>query len=385
MTKKETKLYNAYRKLMDSTTVRVNNKIDDALKKFAIEIKTSSKPFATVYDKFVDSSGLREDLATTVRASFIQQTAIGYNVLPTVNVNVIEAIASPGKLVEIYGKTKGVKLSKGIYKTIDTTQKDILSTLKQAHSDKLVFNKTVLKMEKQLDKVVIKQDQLAKYMRDVEKKGRLLIDIENTETLKAFRKSVANAKSQIELLTDNKPFKTQQKSSLNSILKAVEKNSVEKLDTAIEKAVTAKYKSNMRRLVVTENGTVYEQAMYNERCDNPIVTAVKFTLSSSHKVIDECNILAETDFYGIGSGNYPIKNQPQLVIHPNGVSFMQSLTFRQVSEAQINSAKKVTNNTIAKAGTKAKLSPSQIKSLKNLETQKRTSINSKIAIESVTK
>jgi len=369
----EQELYNSYIALMDSTSIRVNTKINKALKTFSSEIKNSNERFDTIYKRFANHAELKEDLAVTLRASLLQQTAIGYNMIPSVGVSVVEAQASVKTMVDIYVKRKGIELSENIYSSIDNTQKEILSSLKQAHNEKLGFNKTVKKLEGVLDKRVAKQDQLAKYMRDIEKKGKRLIDSKDEKAIREFKKSVKNAQSQIDNLVDSKPFKKQQQAALKKAVRAVEKNSLDKLDEAIEKGVSTKYKSNMRRLVVTENGTVYEQAMYNERYDDPLITAVKFTLSSSHDFFDQCNVLAETDFYGLGIGVYPIANQPALVIHPNGVSYMVSVPKRKVSQAQINSAPKVTNKDLVKAGKKMKgIKNNHLKALEKIEKQKRT-------------
>lgn len=385
MTLTEDQLYRAYRKLMVSTKLRVDNKIDIALKNMADEIKNSNRRFDLIYKDFVSDAGLDESLASTLRSSVIQQTSIGYGVLPTLNVNKIEAIATPQKLVEIFGKTNGLEISRNIYRSIEDTEKAIISTLKQSHADSVVFNKTVKNMETALDKIVVKQDQLSGYMQDLDRAGKRLIEVGDKQSLNDFKKAVKSANSQIDSLVDNKPFKQAQRANLNKVLRAVKKNSVDLLDGAIEKAVGDKYKSNMRRLVVTENGTAYEQAMYNERFDNENVTAVRFTLSSSHNFIDQCNVLAETDFYGLGRGVYPLKNQPKLVIHPNGVSYMVSLTKRQLSEAKVNSVKSVSSSDLAKAGRKAKLPKSQVKALQDLEQQTKTRIDSDLAIETVTK
>lgn len=380
----EDELYRAYRNLMNSTTIRVNNKIDIALRNFTKEIKTSTEKFSVLYDEFVDSAALDESIAVTLRSSIIQQTAIGYATIPTISVNKIEAIATPEKLVEIFGKTKGSKISSNIYRSIEDTQKQIVSTLQKAHSDRLIFNKTVARMEKQLDKVTAKQEQLSKYMRDIEKAGKRVIVVDDEVGRRELKNAVKKAQTNINNLTDNKPFKKAQQSALNKAVSAIQSNSLDRLNLAIEKGVSNKYKSNMRKLVVTENGNAYEQAMYNERRDNPYVFAVKFTLSSSHKIVDQCNILASADLYGFGAGVYPLKEQPQLTIHPNGVSYMQSVPINKVSEAQANSAGSLNNSKLAKLGKEAKLSPSQIKALEQQQTQPKTQINSKLAIESVT-
>ena len=91
-------------------------------------------------------------------------------------------------------------------------------------------------------------------------------------------------------------------------------------DKSIKDAIKAKNQSLTERTIITEQSRVFEQSRYNDRYDNPLITAIKFNLSSSHTVVDQCNVLADYDG-GLGRGVYALGSQPMLPIHPNGVSF----------------------------------------------------------------
>jgi hypothetical protein len=382
--RKEKKLYTAYRDTMTSTVGRTDRKIDIGLRKFAKELTTTDKPFDQLFNEFYRKAKLREGLAVTVRASLIEQTAIGYGVLPTLSVNKIEAIATPEKLVEIFGKTNGKALSKNIYSSIDNTRESIVRSLQTSHKNYVGFNKSVANVGKELEKVGLRKSNLAGYIKDLEKTGKTFIEKGDKKSKKAFDKAVANAEHQIENLSDRRGlFKTQRR-VLKDTVSAVKNGNLERLEKTIDNAVKAKYKSNMQRLVVTENGTVFEQAAYNERYENPLITAVKFNLSSSHDFVDQCDVLADFDGFGLGPGVYPLKQQPLLVIHPNGVSFMTSVVRSDVSEQKADEAGKYKSSKFVKAGEEAGLSKSQLESLQNLQQQGRVRIDSEAAINAVT-
>ena len=384
MLKQDKILYDAYIDVIRQTDIRINSKINKATRGFVEKLGASYKPFDVLFSEFALEIDLCEDLAKIVRASLVQQTAIGYGVLPTVNVTKIEAQATSQKLVDIFGKTNGRKLSNQIYKSIDDSQKVVVNTLKQAHKDYLGFNKTVAKMESKLDDIVFKKDQLSGYMQNLEKTGRRLISNNSIENQKEFAKAVKKANLQISKMTGNRGLKGSQKQALEDAILAVKNKSVGELSSSMQRAINAKYKSNMQRLVVSENARVFEQSKFNERYDNPLITAVKFNLSSSHSVYDLCDILADRDGFGLGPGVYPLEQQPRLAVHPNGVSFMTSITRRKVSEIRVKEAGKYKGSDYAKEGKAAGLPPSQVKLLQDLEQQEKVEIDSEEAINIVT-
>lgn len=70
------------------------------------------------------------------------------------------------------------------------------------------------------------------------------------------------------------------------------------------------------RLARTEINNAYFEARVRSAKASPVVESVKWILSGSHPIPDECDMLAETDFYGMGSGVYPLDSVP-LLPHPH--------------------------------------------------------------------
>jgi hypothetical protein len=205
------------------------------------------------------------------------------------------------------------------------------------------------------------------------------------ESKKAFEKATNRAKASVKNLTGRRELAGSQRKAIRDSVKAVRDKSLVNLQKATSNAVKAKYKSNMQRLVLTENSVVYEQALFNDRLANPLITAVKFNLASSHRESDECDILASYDGFGLGRGVYPIRQQPRLPIHPNGVCFMTSITKSDISVEKADEAGVYKPDKFAKAGKDAGLSESRQKILSNITQQPRVRIDKDVAIDAVTK
>lgn len=63
--------------------------------------------------------------------------------------------------------------------------------------------------------------------------------------------------------------------------------------------------NDARRLVFTELNTSFDEADKLAAMMSPVVEAVHWTLSSVHPAPDVCDMLAEADYYGLGTGVYP--------------------------------------------------------------------------------
>lgn len=71
----------------------------------------------------------------------------------------------------------------------------------------------------------------------------------------------------------------------------------------VDKAKTLLY--DARRLVFTELNTSFDEADKISAMMSPVVDALIWRLSSTHPAPDVCDMLAEADYYGLGTGVYP--------------------------------------------------------------------------------
>lgn len=72
----------------------------------------------------------------------------------------------------------------------------------------------------------------------------------------------------------------------------------------------ATIRSDAERIAITETLSALRESSAQAADASQIVEAHHWQLSGNHPVMDECDILAETDFYGIGPGWYPADRLP---------------------------------------------------------------------------
>jgi len=89
-----------------------------------------------------------------------------------------------------------------------------------------------------------------------------------------------------------------------------------------------KYKAE--RLIRSEVGSATWEAGRLSALESPVVLGIKWNLSARHPKWDVCDILAEQNLYGLGSGIYPSDKIP-IRPHPHDICF-QTDVLRDVSE-----------------------------------------------------
>lgn len=67
---------------------------------------------------------------------------------------------------------------------------------------------------------------------------------------------------------------------------------------------------NARRIVVTEINTAFYETDNLAMAESPVVRGVEFRLSTAHSIRDICDLMAETNAYGLGAGVYPPGEAP---------------------------------------------------------------------------
>lgn len=355
-------LYNLYLKEMKSTGLQVDKKLSAFVDSFANRvIKEPNRDIAIIYREEVKAYGIVDDVAKTIQGGMINQTAIGFGILPEFSANVM-GVDSKANLIEIFGKRKGKQLSKGVYNSVINSQQTVYNQIVKNSKLNSNWKETSTEVRKLLKGNIKGYENIPQHIKELEKVGRKAL---TSADKGAFIKRLEKSRAEIEKLSDNRALKQSYKGAFNRLESAIRKNDSVLFEKAIKQATLAKNQSLAERTIITEQSAVYEQSRYDDRLNNPLITAIKFNLSSSHKTEDECDVIANTD-NGLGVGIYSLQQQPLMPIHPNGVSFLTDVTKDEVSEAQANSfkykPKKMTG-----AGLNANLSPSQVETLKNME------------------
>jgi hypothetical protein len=179
---------------------------------------------------------------------------------------------------------------------------------------------------------LLDENVLPKYIRDLETAGRRAIV--NKTDFESYRRQLNKAEKQIAKLKNN----TQLKTAYNRVVKAVDKGSITQIDKAIDNAVKKKMRYNAERIARTELEFSYGQAKTEEFLANDIISAMRFTLDSSHLEIDVCDTYANADLYGLGPGVYPKDEGPTLAIHPNGKSSWIGVSIATIPETEAKKA-----------------------------------------------
>lgn len=86
-----------------------------------------------------------------------------------------------------------------------------------------------------------------------------------------------------------------------------------------------------RRIAVSEVNNSLREANAVAMVESPLVSAAQWQLSGRHHDPDECDVLADTDFYGLGPGFYPPDAFPAAP-HPHCGCYQGSVQIRPPSE-----------------------------------------------------
>ena len=373
-------LYDLYIKEMKSTGVQVNKKLASFTNSFANRvINEPNIDIEKIYAQQVKKFGIIDDVATTIQGGMINQTAIGYGIMPEFSASLM-AGDSTEDLVKIFGKTKGRSLSKSVYKSTIDSQQTVYNTIAKNAKELRTWKETSKEIAKTLNGNIKGYENLPKHIKELERVG---IKTLNGDDKRKFKKALGNSRKEIEKLSVNRALKKNYSSAISRLDSAIAKNDKVLFEKAIKQVVFDKNKSLAERTVITEQSQVFEQTRFNSRVDNPLITAIMFNLSSCHTIVDQCDVIADFDS-DLGTGVYSLSQQPSMPIHANGVSFLTEVTKDVVSQAQADSFK-YKNRDIANAGKKAKLCPSQLNSLKDMQFMKTVRVDKEYLKQIVTK
>ena len=153
-----------------------------------------------------------------------------------------------------------------------------------------------------------------------------------------YKAEVAKAMKQVDQLAKNGATTEFLKKAYSNVLTKIEQGKLESLSKAIDRAVTAKVKYEAQRIARTEGFAAYGQSKVEEAMTDEDISALRFTLNSRHHDFDKCDIIANSDLYGLGAGVYPKDKAPRLPIHPNGMSYYSPVSIRKVSQEESQGA-----------------------------------------------
>lgn len=159
------------------------------------------------------------------------------------------------------------------------------------------------------------EQDIAKWVRDIEKQARKVIADGDTELMNEFKGIVSSAKDEI---LDGLEYNDLSKldKAYFKVFKAAEKLNGAGLDIAVENALEKKALSNAFRIAHTEIRRAYTTGVYTRGLQDEDVDAFQIELSAAGNNCDECVELAEMD-NGAGPGVFPADEVPIIPQHPH--------------------------------------------------------------------
>jgi hypothetical protein len=105
--------------------------------------------------------------------------------------------------------------------------------------------------------------------------------------------------------------------ALDDMATAAENGAETAFEAAADRAVMFKARYNAERIVRTETARANGIGKTNAMLEDDDIVSMRWILSSSHDIFDVCNVNAEADSFGLGTGVYPKDNFPEYPAHPN--------------------------------------------------------------------
>lgn len=189
---------------------------------------------------------------------------------------------------------------------------DIKNTLRSG----MKAQKTWVQLSKGLvDKQLIKAD-VAKHISELERAARRVIG-GDAAAMTEYRKALRVSKAQIETLATGGAPSQRLKKAYANVVKQAEKLSIVGLEKGMDRAMTAKLRSNGDRIARTEVARGYIEGTYERAVNDDDVIGMRYHLSSRHPMQDICDFHTGANLYNLGQGGYPLADLPPYPFHPN--------------------------------------------------------------------
>jgi len=210
-------------------------------------------------------------------------------------------------------KHDGFTLSERLRFNASNARQVVKSTL-----DSHIKSKTTwMRITKDLTAQKVSIGDLPNYLKDLHHatKNYFLGNFPTGAQLKEFNSAMKKAERSIKRLVDSKGTTSQLKSAYNQALKAAKKGDIELLNKKMDVAVQRKAIYNNERIARTETARAYGESIARRSADMG-ADYIIWTLSSAHKVPDECDVYANANAFGLGKGVWPVNAAPPYPAHP---------------------------------------------------------------------
>lgn len=161
------------------------------------------------------------------------------------------------------------------------------------------------------DKKLIRGD-VAKDIRELLSKARAAA--RNSGGEEEFQKYARRVYRRVQGLVEGDTSKL--KRAYMDVVELTENSSARQIRNAQKYAIEFKARRNAERIVITETSRAYNNGVLAESNEDDDVVAVQWIMSGAHTIYDICNVYAEQNLCGLGSGIYPKNEAPSCPAHP---------------------------------------------------------------------
>lgn len=241
------------------------------------------------------------------------------------------SIASVDDISEywLFQKAPGVDitLSQSLHKATKDAEAIVGATIKQH----VKATTTWKRLAKELTEKTNTLGDTPKVLKDLQKQAEEVFGKQFATTAQKaeLRRLISKVNSQVKKLAQNgAPTKALQ-NAYRRVIQAAEKGDVKLLARKMSAAVQRKAIYNNERISRTEIARAQYEA-FTRRAKEEGIKFVRSVLDDRHRIFDECTMIAQADFYGLGPGVYPIEKAPQYPYHPNCLCDHQTVTKRDI-------------------------------------------------------
>lgn len=284
--------------------------MEDRIKTLIEQGKSPKEAIEQVFKEF----GVEDWLQASVSSVIVEtaKDALGMELAEQLSEAVLlEALSNPWD-------GSGLTLSKKIHGAAESMKEAIIETVQ----NQIRLNKTVRDTAQTLydgyqHGNVVRQQELPKYMDDLMRWTRRSRENLTEEEMRDLQRAIRKVRDQAEDLVNDKSTYNHFRTALRNLVDKIDKGSEKSVQNAISTAIEEKSRYIAERIARTEAARARYDAFIARYGEDDSVVAYKWALGSRHPVEDICDMYAEADLYGLGTGVFPKDKAPVCPAHPH--------------------------------------------------------------------
>lgn len=212
----------------------------------------------------------------------------------------------------------GMKLSEKLHGAEKEMRAAIVSAIKgQVKRNASITQLAAALYDGYKEEHIVRKQQLPQYLSELMTAYRRSRENLSVKELRELARQISQTERQWRRLVRDETTYNHYKTALGTLLAAIEKGKEKSLSNAIYAAVHEKGRYVAERIARTEGARAWYDAFTAKYDEDESVAAYRWKLGSRHPHYDICDLYAEADLYGLGTGVFPKDKAPQLPAHPH--------------------------------------------------------------------